>query len=206
MNQRGMSLVELLVVLVLASIVGIFVMTLFITSNRTFMDQNKILDAQRDGRLVMEYLTRYLREAGLDPHNTRDSDNKPLFRGIRGIIPVLPVDPAAPHAVLKIWFDRNSNFDESFDNDEMVELAFNPGTGIIKRTFSDVNGTLLRSQDIAKNVFLFEVESFDATGVSSPANPEDTRTIELSISFKDTKHRGGDFTRTYSTRVELRNL
>lgn len=204
MNQRGMTLVELLVVLVLASFIGFFVMNLFITSNRTFMDQNKVLDAQRDGRLVIKYLSRNLREAGLNPYGRKDASGKLLFRGIRGINSL--ADAAHPNAVSKIWFDRDFNINGSFDTDEMVVLELNPGTGVMKRTFSDMNGTPLRSQEIAKNIEWFEVDPRDAGGNSSLAAPEDTRTLIISISFKDTKNFGGEFTRTYSTRVDLRNL
>ncbi len=197
MNQRGMTLVEILVVMVLASVVGMFVMSLFVTSNRTFMDQNKILDAQRDGRLAMEFIAQALREAGLNPLNS------PSFNGVGGIIPVLPVDPSAPDAIRSIWFDRDSDLDGVLDFGENILLEFN--SGIIKRTFRDENGTPVWSQDIAKNVTSLQLKSFDASGVSSPANVDDIRWFELSVSFKDTKYRGGDFTRTYSTRVDLRN-
>ncbi len=193
MNQRGMSLVELLVVLVLASIVGIFVMTLFITSNRTFMDQNKILDAQRDGRLVMEYVSRTLREAGLNPLRGEEFER---------------ILVASPNG---ITIDRDSNLNRTRDIGEIV--SFSLQSGILKRGFS-IGGGNMRWQDVAKNVtsmnFKYFGEDVDDDGIKDllPAvpDPEKIRAIELSISIKDTKYRGGDFTRTYSTRVELRNL
>jgi len=184
MHQKGMTLVELLVVMVVSTIIGIAVLNMFTLSNRTFMDQNKILDAQRDGRLVMEYLTRYMREAGLNPLGS------PNFEGVRQI------------SSSNIIIDRDSDLDGVLDEGEIVSYIVN--FGILKRHFLDENGNVIRSQDIAKNVTSFQLAWFDETGGPSPALA-DIRSIDVSIGFTDNKFIGGDFTRTYSTRVDLRN-
>lgn len=192
MNQRGMTLVELLVVLVLASFIGFFVMNLFITSNRTFMDQNKVLDAQRDGRLVMEYVIKTLREAGLNPLASSD------FEGVLF---------ALPYA---ITIDRDSNLNTTRDIGEIV--AFKLESSILKRGFS-VGGGNMRWQGVAKNVnslnFKYFGEDTDNDGIKDPLpsnpDPDKIRAVEITISIEDNKNIGDTFTRTYSTRVEFRN-
>lgn len=184
MCQKGMTLIELMVVMVVASIIGIAVLNMFTLSNRTFMDQNKILDAQRDGRLVMEYLTKYMREAGLNPLGSTK------FEGVRQI------------ASSNIIIDRDSDLDGELDDGEIVSFIVN--FGILKRTFLDVDGNVIRSQDIAKNVTSFQLAWFDGTGGHSPAL-DDIRTVDVRIGVTDNKFTGGNFTRTYSTRVDLRN-
>jgi len=192
MNQRGMTLVELLVVLVLASFIGFFVMNLFITSNRTFMDQNKVIDAQRDGRLVMEYVIKTLREAGLNPLSGSD------FEG---------VVVAGPNG---ITIDRDSNLNKALDIGETV--SFSLQSGILKRGLSTGGGNM-RLQDVAINVTSLNFEYFgedtDNDGIKdllppSP-DPDKIRAVEITISIEDNKNMGDTFTRTYSTRVELRN-
>lgn len=193
MNRRGMTLVELMVVMVLASFIGFFVLTMFVTSNRTFMDQNKILDTQRDGRLVMEYVSRALREAGLNPLGGDE------FEGIL---------VASPNG---ITIDRDSNLNKTRDIGEIV--SFSVQSGILKRGFS-IGGGNMKFQDVAKNVtsmnFIYFGEDTDGDGSKDllPATPsvDDIRAIELTLSFKDTKFLAGDYTRTYSTRVDLRNF
>jgi prepilin-type N-terminal cleavage/methylation domain-containing protein len=186
MRQSGMTLVELLVVVVLASFIGFFVMNLFITSNHTYMDQNKVLDAQRDGRLAMDYIARTLREAGLNPHNSPD------FNGIW----------TGSNAV-RIKFDRDFDYDGELDTvNEIIEFSYQ--WGMLKRGFDDGEGNV-RWQDIAKNVTSFNLAYFDENG--DPVAPDaNVQAIRVSIGVKDSKHFGGDFTRTYSTRVYLRNL
>lgn len=186
MHQKGVTLVELMVVVVVVSIIGIAVLNLFVISNRTFMDQNKIIDVQRDGRLVVDSITRALREAGLNPLNS------PVFqRGIKNI--------AASNVVV---IARDLDLDGAFDEGEIVSYIVN--FGILKRHFLDESNNILRSQDIAKNITSFQLAWFDEDGNSSPPL-DDIRTVEVRIGFTDDKYIGDDFTRFYSTRVDLRN-
>lgn len=190
MHQKGMSLVELLVVIVITSIIGIAVLNLFTISSRTFMGQNKIIDVQRDGRLVMVYIARTLREAGLNPLNSSD------FMGIRA------------NSLSSITIDRDSDLDGVLDNDiEIISFKIRDeasGKKILMRGFNEGLGNV-RWQDIAKNITDFSLAYFDEAG-GNPASNADIRSIDVTIVFQDTNFLGGDFTRTYKTRVDLRNF
>lgn len=185
MSQKGMTLVELLVVIVVSSIIGIAVLNMFISSNRTFMEQNKIIDVQREGRLVMEYLTRTLREAGLNPRNSSQFQRVRYFD------------------VGEIRIDRDSNLNGTLEGDvEIISFAFD--SGILKR---GTNESPIVWRTIARNILSFSLDYFDETGgtlvFTAPAS--DISSIDITVTFQDTKFRGGDFTRTYKSRVDLRN-
>lgn len=193
MNQKGMTLVELMVTLVVAAIIGIAVINMFTASNRTFTDQNRVIDMQRDGRLVMEYVTKTLRETGLNPLRS----NK--FSGI------LAYDPGIPMIVI----DRDLNLNGDPDpGNEVVGfmLREEPLTGekFLMRGF-DIGLGSDRWQDMAKNVETFSVVCYNSAGGVTVATDE-IRSIDVDIAFRDDKSMGGDFTRSYKTRVDLRNF
>lgn len=196
MKQNGMTLVELMVVLVVASIIGIAVLNMFTVSSRTFMDQNKVVDVQREGRLVIDYLARTLRETGLNPHKST---------AIEGIKYRYDADSA-------IIIDRDMNLNGTLDNDGKEVIGFKlreepDGTKILMRGF-DIGFGNERWHDMAKNIMAFSFEYFDATG-AGPL-PETTaysaiRSIDVTLEFKDEKFMGGDFTRSYKSRIDFRN-
>jgi len=198
MRQRGMTLVELLVVVVVASIVGIAMLNLFVTSNRTFMDQNKVLDAQRDGRLVMEFISRSLREAGLKP--VRDPD---LNVGIEEATPT------------KIRITRDANFNGGVDAGtlERLTLVFDGGRRILQRcTDEGTPGEVC--VDMVKNVDNFALTYEDAAGGALAPDPTWTfddlraiRLIKVTLTFSDTRTLDQhDFLRSYTTDILLRNF
>ncbi len=63
------------------------------------------------------------------------------------------------------------------------------------------------SREIAKNIIDFQLEYFDETGgtLGNTAPASDIRSIDITLEFKDEKFMGGDFTRSYKTRIDLRN-
>ena len=187
MHQKGMTLVELLVVMAVASIIGTALLNMFMVSNRTFMDQNKIIDVQRDGRLVMKYITRTLREAGLNPLNSSS------FQRIRYF------------DMEEIRIDRDFNLDGTLDGaTEIISFDFDHASGTLRR---GVNESPVVWRAIAKNVESFSFGYFNETGgtlgVTAPGS--EICSVDVTIGFRDMKLRGGDFTRTYKTRVDLRN-
>lgn len=190
MPQKGMTFVELLVVIVVASILGIAVLNLFTISNRTFMDQNRVVDVQRDGRLVVEYITKTLREAGLNPLNSTD------FQGIRA------------NSLSSITIDRDENLDGVLDGDrEIITFRLRTeanGEKILMRGFNEGLGNE-RWQDFASNITDFSLAYFDANGAAAATNA-DIRSIDVTLTFTDQKIMGGDFTRAYKTRIDLRNF
>lgn len=73
LTQKGFSLVELMVSLVLGSIVVLAAVQLFSTNQRTFQLQQAVSEVQETGRFTLEYLARDLRKVGLEDNSGNSS-------------------------------------------------------------------------------------------------------------------------------------
>ena len=193
MNQKGITLVELMVVVALSAIIGIAAMNMFTLSNRTFLDQNRVVDVQREGRLVMDYLAKVIREAGLNPQNASG------FLSVRQF------------NLGEITVDRDDDLDGVLDDKEVVSFKRSPVAGggfVLERGLSSGSPTTLQWHQIARNIENFQFEYYDASGgiLAATADPEDIRSVDIILTFKDEKFAGGDFVRSYKRRVDLRNF
>lgn len=63
-NQRGMSLIELMVAMVIGLLIVFVIMGLFITSNRNYIQDNSYSRMQENGRFAMKFISADLRMAG----------------------------------------------------------------------------------------------------------------------------------------------
>jgi len=190
MGQRGVTLVEILIVVVMASIIGGLIVSMFVTSNRTFMDQGKVLDVQRSGRVAMDTMTRLLREAGLDPLG---SANARITRA----------------TATEIQFTRDANINGTIDaaGHETIEFAYDAVANVLRRSFDGAAGIVM-----ADKVTGFALSYFDTDGNdigipgSDAAALARIRSLELTIDLVDDKTAGGDFERRYKTGIYCRNL
>lgn len=188
MNQRGMTLVEVLIVIVLGAIVGGLIVNMFISSNRTFMDQGRIVDVQRSGRVAMDTMTRLLREAGLDPLGSANAG-------------------VTEAAATRVKFTRDANVNGVIDASNAETVAFEYAGNTLRRRFD--GGAWF---DMTEHVAGFSLEYFDADGndIGIPntdaAQLARIRSMVLTISLEDDKTAGGDFVRSYTTGINCRNL
>ena len=67
LKESGFSLVELLVSIAIVGVVAAAIYAIFFTSNRTYITQEEVVDAQQRARIAMDFMTRDIRMAGLDP-------------------------------------------------------------------------------------------------------------------------------------------
>ncbi len=70
MKDSGFTLVELLVALVVGGIIITAAYMMFITNQRTYLMQDEIVSVQQTIRPAVEYMSRFIRVAGLDPEQT----------------------------------------------------------------------------------------------------------------------------------------
>ncbi|MCF6265375.1 MAG: PilW family protein [Desulfuromusa sp.] len=66
-SNFGFTLVEMLVALVITSVIGISIMTLYINSSRTYDAQTQVAEAQQNVRAAIESIVFDLRNAGYNP-------------------------------------------------------------------------------------------------------------------------------------------
>lgn len=68
MGNRGFTLVELLISLLVGSIVMAAVMTSFQSQHNTYLAQDQVVEMQQNARVAMDMLVRDIRSAGYDPN------------------------------------------------------------------------------------------------------------------------------------------
>lgn len=105
-NNSGFSLVELLVAIVVGGIIISASYMLFISNQRTYIIQDELVNIQQTIRPAAEYISRYIRIAGLDPEQTnnfgiRDATNGTIEfsfdRLDRGLVGVLELTNEVKH-------------------------------------------------------------------------------------------------------------
>lgn len=72
-NQLGMSMVELMISLTVASILSLAVLASFASQGEIFINQNRRVQSYDDGRMVFDVLTRLLRHAESDSITVTDN-------------------------------------------------------------------------------------------------------------------------------------
>jgi Tfp pilus assembly protein PilW len=186
-RQSGITLVELLITMAVATIVGLIIVTMYITSSRTYTDQNRILDAQRAGRIELEAMTRILRHAGLDPLRTAKA-------GVE----------VAEAALVTVTMDLNLDGDVA-DNGERV--TFRRSGNFLQK------GIGASWENLAEDVSAFRLDYFGEDNL--PLNPAPgtnaaelakVRSLMVTLTIRDVKAAGDSFERTYSTSICCRNL
>lgn len=163
MKDSGFTLIELLVALVVGGITITAAYMLFISNQRTYMMQDEVVSVQQTIRPAAEYMSRFIRIAGLDPEQTG------LF-GMRDV--------------------TNSTIEFSFDRiDDGIPGTLEANAEI--KAFR-VQNNQLQEQDqstgnwepIAENVeaLNFTYLNRDGNNIADPASNIDTiRTVQISI-------------------------
>ena len=69
-RNKGFTIIELLIVLVISSILVAGLYKTFITQQKTYTVQDQVADMQQNVRVAMDIITRHVRMAGYDPIKT----------------------------------------------------------------------------------------------------------------------------------------
>lgn len=118
MNEKGISLVELIVAMAVAAIIGWIIVSAFTSMNRAVIDQNTVVDMQSTGRNAMATMVRILRETGLDPLATADA-------GIE------------ENTATKLRITRDANLNGLIDEDLQERVTFEFTGGRLRRCFDE---------------------------------------------------------------------
>jgi type IV pilus assembly protein PilW len=196
-GQRGFSLNELLVALVIMSVVSTAIYGVFSISSRSYTTQGVAADVQQSVRSAMELMLRDIRAAGLDP----------TASGNFGI-------ELAEASKLRFTSDsidaglNDFNGTLNDTNSERITYALQ-GTQLnqilYETTVSETSASLIR--DVRNLKFTY----FDADGnnLGSPVPAlqlSDIRTISVSITVEEPAGRDAPLRRTLTNRVKCRNM
>jgi len=182
-DSGGFTLVELLVAMAIASIMLAAMVSLFVSLNKSYTQQNAAADAQQVVRAGVDFMAQSIRLAGLDPAQT----------GGFGI--TLATETS-------ITFLADVNLDGTVDGTETItytlsgdELRSNlsPGVPLVDNV-TDLVFTYLAADN-----------SILAVPVSA-ADRADIRTVQIALTVREPAGRGKTVARTYATEVRCRNL
>ena len=183
----GFTLVEVLVCLAIMSILFGTVYRSFDIFNRSYTKENVKAGIQQRTRIGIDLMARDIRLAGLDPLGTANAR-------------IITADTDNIQISADLNYDGDVN--DPFEN---ITYALN---GDRLRQTSDLGGgfvtdTLLDNIDALAFTYL---DASDTPMAAPVGNPEDIRTVIVSLTMQRPAGRDGPIRRTYATRVRCRNL
>ncbi len=122
MNQRGITLVELLVTLVIASVIMAGVYEVVINESRAYNAQEQVVEVQQSVRIAMEQMVRDIRMAGYD---NDDSASK--------IVIDQPVTPGSDELSVSYEYDDTTEHTVTYKLDEsqlVKQVTVTKDTGV----------------------------------------------------------------------------
>ena len=195
-EQRGFSLIELLVAMVIMSVVSLAIYGVFSVSSRIYTTQGVTADVQQSVRAAMEVMLQDIRTAGLDPTSSGDFGIE-LAEAAKLRFTSDSIDAGL--------LDFNGVLDDT--NSERITYVL-VGTQLdqilYETTGSEDSGPLI--SDVQNLSFTY----FDADGndLGSPVPPlqlADIQTINVSITVEEPAGRDVAVSRTLTKRVKCRN-
>ena len=207
MRDRGFTLVELLVTMVVSSIIMAAIYSVYAGLTRSYTTQNVAADVQQAVRATIDFMAEDIMMAGLLDYQ-EDYLNVPEIS-------------TAGSEIMTFTADRNMDGDT---DDEFEDLTYR------------LDGTELKQKDnnsgieetFIDNVFNFEFRYFRENAADTPTDNDlingrdlinyytlndplvpddraDIRTVQISITVEEPAGMGGPVRRTYTTRVRCRN-
>ena len=187
-DEKGFTLIEVLMALLITSIVTGSIFSLFSLMTRSFTSQEVTAQVQQQIRVGVDFIARDIRATGFDPTGEADA-------GILGATPTS----------FQFTVDRDEN-GSLLEVDENITYTFNAAAGRLERTDTNSGfGTevLVENVEVADSGFTY------LDGSSPPvatANLDDIRTIVIAMTVEEPAGRAAPVNRTLSARVSARNL
>jgi len=171
-HEKGFSLVELLVSMIVGSLVLGLVCSTFLFEQKTYDVQGQITDMIQSARATMDLMTREIRMAGYDPAEAN-------FTGV-------------PYSTtqLKVFADLNGDGDTS-DPQESITYVYDSYNHQISRTSVVLDNSTPPAPITANFPLATEVEAFDFVYLdedgSSTTSAADIRQIQIILRFRTAK-------------------
>jgi prepilin-type N-terminal cleavage/methylation domain-containing protein len=206
-RDRGFTLVELLVTMVVSSIIMAAIYSVYAGLTRSYTAQNVAADVQQAVRATIDFMTEDIMMAGLIDYR-EDYVNVPEIS-------------TAGSEIMTFTADRNMDGDT---DDDFEDLTYRLDGTELKQT--DNNSGI--EETFIDNVVNFEFRYFRENAADTPTDNDlingydlinyhalgdplgaddrsDIRTVEISITVEEPAGRGSQIERTYTTRVRCRN-
>lgn len=195
-DDLGFTLIEILVALGIFGVVMAVIIGVFISSNRSYLIQEEVVEMQETGRFLTEYLARRIRHAAYDPRDANDPDPVFLFMVDAQTFPTVnygnvnvstgTIDyngaGGANDVMVAFTFDDNedgvlnNNPGTDWNPDEMVAIVYDVDDQDVKVLDPDAAGGGSPWESLVDNVTAFFVTYYYQNGQNSVAIglPSDT--------------------------------
>ena len=224
-DQKGFSLLELVIGLAMATIVLAAVISVFTTLTRSYTTQNVAADVQQTARVGIDFLAQEVRMAGLNP------------MGGVGAKAASIEEIAATGNKLRFTMDRCNNDTgcdrpepdgDLDDNSERVTYFYDSANSALKRClYEDAAAVSPGSvvmvstpktttcQTIIDNVvpnadgsplFRFLDDDDSPNTITNNGDRDNIRTIIITLTIQESAGRDAPVSRTYTRRVRCRNI
>ncbi len=192
-TQRGATLVELLVALVIAGLVFAGVYQIYINSVRTTSTQDQVAELQQTARVVMDQLMRELRLAGYDPASPG---------GVAGILNLVanPLDLSTGQQLILQGDFVSDNATVPDQVTYQIDNTTDPAHPSLTRTLNDQDPPA----NFGANIERLRVTFYDSNNLLT-STPSSVRRVTLELTartdrpdkdFTDTNYPVGDSRRT----------
>ena len=178
-RPEGFTLIEMLIALVILSIVSGVAYGIFASLSKSFTTQDVTAKTQQNLRIGIDFMTRDIRMAGLDPLDTANA----------GII------TASPTAI-RFTADKNMDGDVD-DSAEDVTYQLNGKT----LQLIDDQGTATLNENISDFEFIY----FDTDGAATTV-VENVRSVGITLTATTPAGSAAPVERTYNTLIRCRNI
>lgn len=188
LNEKGFTIIEVLMALLITSIVTGAIYSLFSLMTRSFTSQEVTADVQQQIRVGVDFIARDIRATGFDPTGEAGA----------GILTATPTS-------FQFTVDKDENGSLS-EADENITYTFNAAAGRLERV--DANSAF-GSEVLVDNVSVADSGFTYFDGSSPPvatADLDDIRTIVIAMTIEEPAGRAAPVNRTLSARVTARNL
>ena len=198
-NNRGFTLVEMVMVLAISTIVLAAMYSVFTIANKNFTTQNAAANVQQNLRSAIGLMARDIRVAGLDPTG---SDNFGITYASQTKIRFTmdSIDSGSG--------DFNGIVDEA--NFEEITYGFQ-GNQVMQTLYETVTSSTADAAALISNIIEVKFKYYDSAnndlGDPVPADQlENIRNVEILVTHEEPAGRDEMVSRTLTRRVECRNM
>lgn len=223
-EERGFTLVEILVAMALVTIFMGGLLTMFVGFTKSYTTENVKADVQQLVRGGVEHMVPYIRMAGYEPLTWAEPAQSTLD----------PTDGsgagfkfAARHKLrftsdldMNAVIDNEDDSGPATENQERITYYYNPaesGGTLSRILYEGSSFSSEQDQPIVSNVDSFSFTYFDEDGFEIPldSNPNtslssgdlgEIRSVVIAMTVRESAGRDGFITRTYENRVRCRNI
>lgn len=184
-KQSGVTLIELMVALAIASVVLASIVGVYAAVSKSYTTQNVAADVQQVVRASVDFIAEDLMMVGINPNEIANVGFQ-----------------EATSARIRFTADRDMDGDT---DDAFEDITYEIGGNQLQQTDHLGTQTLLANLDEGLSAFAYLDEDGDTLG-DPVADLTDIRSVVVTLTVSEPAGRSKTVNRTYTTRVRCRNI